>query len=224
MTTQAVITIDDGPSKAWQARANQLDNLGVKAIWFCTGQNLKERPNAAQELIHRGHWIANHSHDHRAFSDISEDQARHSLQETENHIKTIYEDTSTPRDHKLFRFPYGDRGEHHLERNQRILSDLSFTDLLGPKISYNWWSEYGHDESQDTFWTFDPKEYRDITRDEIQQRINDADPDQGGSLQTTGSNDIILLHDIPEHTDDFHYALKELNKATDIVNPETFLQ
>ena len=224
MTTQAIITIDDGPSKKWKPRANHLDDKGVKAIWFCTGQNLKKRPEAAKELIRQGHWIANHSYEHRAFSDTTESQARRSLQRTEEHIETVYERTPRQRHHKLFRFPYGDRGGKHIDRNQRLLTELGFADPLRHNVSYDWWHEYGHDESQDTFWTFDPKEYRDITKDAIQQRINDDHPEQGGSLRTDESNDIILLHDIPEHTDDFHYALKEINKATDIVNPETFIQ
>jgi peptidoglycan/xylan/chitin deacetylase (PgdA/CDA1 family) len=224
MKTQAVITIDDGPSKAWQPRANHLDDLGVKAIWFCTGTNLDERPDAAKHLVRRGHLIANHSYEHRAFSDLSESEARRSIQQTEEHIETVYEETPRQRDHKLFRFPYGDRGEKHRERNQRILAELGFTNPLGPNVSYDWWEEYGLNESHDTFWTFDPKEYRDITRDAIKQRINDNNPEQGGSLQTSGSNDIILLHDIPQHTDDFHYALKEINKVSKLVNPEILLR
>jgi hypothetical protein len=91
-------------------------------------------------------------------------------------------------------------------------------------VSYDWWEEYGLNESHDTFWTFDPKEYRDITRDAIKQRVNDNNPEQGGSLGTNESNDIILLHDIPQHTDDFHYALKEINKVSKLVNPEILLR
>ena len=47
MTTHAIITTDDGPSKKWRPRMNHLNDIGVKAMWFCTGQNLKKRPEAA---------------------------------------------------------------------------------------------------------------------------------------------------------------------------------
>lgn len=45
----ACLTIDDGPTPKMAAYVNHLNTIGIKAIWFCLGENLARFP---QQAIH----------------------------------------------------------------------------------------------------------------------------------------------------------------------------
>ena len=59
------ITFDDGPTKdltPWII--NTLNNLSIKATFFCVGENAKKHPENIALLIKNGHQIGNHTYSH----------------------------------------------------------------------------------------------------------------------------------------------------------------
>jgi peptidoglycan/xylan/chitin deacetylase (PgdA/CDA1 family) len=59
------MTFDDGPDPSvTPALLDLLDELGVKATFFCIGRNVLEHPDLARRILQRGHEIGNHSFGH----------------------------------------------------------------------------------------------------------------------------------------------------------------
>ncbi|HYC92858.1 MAG TPA: polysaccharide deacetylase family protein [Thermoanaerobaculia bacterium] len=62
------LTIDDGPTGDTPAVLDLFDRHDVKATFFVKGELAEQFPEAAQEILRRGHSLANHSHTHPAGS------------------------------------------------------------------------------------------------------------------------------------------------------------
>ncbi len=58
------LTIDDGPTGDTDAVLDLFDRHDVKATFFVKGALAGELPEAAREILRRGHTLANHSHTH----------------------------------------------------------------------------------------------------------------------------------------------------------------
>lgn len=58
------LTIDDGPTDDTPALLDLFDGLEVKATFFVKGVLVEEQLALAQEVLRRGHSLANHSHTH----------------------------------------------------------------------------------------------------------------------------------------------------------------
>lgn len=59
------LTFDDGPvpeQTPWVL--NLLDQYGVKATFFCVGDNVRKHPEIFAEIVRRGHTIGNHTFNH----------------------------------------------------------------------------------------------------------------------------------------------------------------
>lgn len=59
------LTFDDGPIPEitpWVL--DTLDQYGVKATFFCVGDNVKRNPEIFEEIIRRGHSVGNHTMNH----------------------------------------------------------------------------------------------------------------------------------------------------------------
>jgi len=59
------LTFDDGPTpdiSYWIL--DQLRENGIKATFFCVGENLKRYPEISQKILEEGHIIANHTYTH----------------------------------------------------------------------------------------------------------------------------------------------------------------
>lgn len=63
---EIAITIDDGPDPAvTPAVLDLLDRHGVKATFFCIGEQARRHPDLCREIADRGHDVENHSMYHR---------------------------------------------------------------------------------------------------------------------------------------------------------------
>lgn len=59
------LTFDDGPvPEVTPWVLDTLDELGVKATFFCVADNVRKYPELFQDIISRGHQVANHSYHH----------------------------------------------------------------------------------------------------------------------------------------------------------------
>ncbi|SJZ57691.1 polysaccharide deacetylase family protein [Porphyromonas crevioricanis] len=59
------LTFDDGPiPEVTPWVLDELDRLGVKATFFCVGDNVRKYPDLLVEILRRGHGIGNHTYHH----------------------------------------------------------------------------------------------------------------------------------------------------------------
>ncbi|MBM3395363.1 MAG: polysaccharide deacetylase family protein [Betaproteobacteria bacterium] len=62
---EIALTLDDGPDPDITPRVlDQLDELAVRAAFFCIGHKVTRFPAVAREIVRRGHDIENHTQHH----------------------------------------------------------------------------------------------------------------------------------------------------------------
>lgn len=122
------LTFDDGPIPdvtPWVL--DQLKEAGVKATFFCVGDNVQKHPEIYQRLLSEGHAVGNHTMKHEKGTKVSFTRYLNSV-----------EDTSRIMESKLFRPPYGRmtwKQSRALRREYKIVmwSWLSYD--FDPKVS-----------------------------------------------------------------------------------------
>ena len=91
------LTFDDGPipeMTPWVL--DVLDDYGIKAVFFCVGDNVRKFPELYREILARGHRVGNHTFHHLQGLRVSTKVYLKDVKEAEKQI-----------DSKLFRPPYG---------------------------------------------------------------------------------------------------------------------
>lgn len=91
------MTFDDGPSTnltPWILKF--LSEKGVKATFFCIGENVKKHPEVFKEIVSSGHVIGNHSMHHEKASEVARGLYLNSIEQADRLVRS-----------KLFRPPYG---------------------------------------------------------------------------------------------------------------------
>ena len=62
---EVALTFDDGPDPQVTPQVlAQLDAAGVRATFFCVGEQLRRHPDLARDIVRRGHQIENHTDTH----------------------------------------------------------------------------------------------------------------------------------------------------------------
>lgn len=91
------LTFDDGPIPEVTPKVlDILDNFGVKATFFCVGNNVQKNPETYKEVIRRGHSIGNHTFNHIKGYSFSANEYIKNTQKASEYIES-----------KLFRPPHG---------------------------------------------------------------------------------------------------------------------
>ena len=63
---EIALTLDDGPDPEVTPQVlDLLDRYGVKATFFCSGEQAARHPDLCRAIVHRGHTLENHSQHHR---------------------------------------------------------------------------------------------------------------------------------------------------------------
>lgn len=83
---RVALTFDDGPDKLTPKYLELLDDLGVPATFFVSGENAERHPDLIREYVRRGHQLANHGFDHVTFPKLSRKQLTEQLERTERAI------------------------------------------------------------------------------------------------------------------------------------------
>lgn len=105
------LTFDDGPiPEVTPWVLNKLDELGVKATFFCVADNVRKYPGLFEEIIRRGHQVGNHTYHHLKALTTS----------TSRYMKDVY-DAHELIHSRYFRPPYG-----HLRLSQTRALSHSF--------------------------------------------------------------------------------------------------
>ena len=203
------LTIDDAPSERMAARVVLLSKLRIPAVFFCTGARLSARPQPAIEAILRGFVIGNHSWDHPHFSQLTLAQAEAEISSTDELIDRLYAEAGREREHRWFRFPFGDQGDdfagqdappalrvHKLEL-QSCLRALGYSTPPFADITHPWFWPRGADA--DWYWTFESMDWA-VSQNELSvkdalARLDVHDPAQRLALGESSSADIVVLHD-----------------------------
>ena len=106
-----------------------LDEYGIRTTFFMQGEWVEQYPEAAQEIVRRGHELGNHSWTHFNFSEMTAEEVTKELEDTEAIVKEVTGQTTKP----YFRPPYGSRSDVSLA----TAYDLGYTTII--------WT-YGADE------------------------------------------------------------------------------
>ncbi len=132
------LSFDDGPSpEVTPAILRILRQQGVRATFFLQGTEVKKHPDLVRAIQRDGHVIGNHSYNHPDFSTLTYDQARQSIEWTNNLIERVTGERPT-----LFRYPFGNSNPE----TDRAVRDLGMWDVL-------WhWSEPGTGDFECPGW------------------------------------------------------------------------
>jgi peptidoglycan/xylan/chitin deacetylase (PgdA/CDA1 family) len=183
----AILTIDDVPSKNTPAIVNMLQEKGITAVLFATGQHLEQFQEEAAYAVTHGMIVGNHSYSHPAFSSLTPEEARREIDRCEALLDDLYRRCGVERLWRPFRFPYGDKGGKNASLLQQYLRQQGFHKLDDRHIPYAWWRENGLNQDIDTFWTFDFEEYRmhsdkTFTMENIRTKMDNRAPEKGTPL------------------------------------------
>ena len=117
MTKKIILTIDDSPSCKFEEIFSFLSAKGIQATFFCIGNKIDGNEASLIEAILQGHIIGNHSFSHPHFSRLEIEECLTEISLTDDLIKQLYLDAGFKDYPKVFRFPYGDKGDlkfgHH---------------------------------------------------------------------------------------------------------------
>ena len=157
----AYLTIDDSPSLHMADRVAFLNDHGIQALWFCRGDYLSERPEAAIQALRSGHILGNHSWSHPYFSKLTLEQATFEIDRTDVLLDELHRQAGVERRVKVFRFPYEDRigsDEHHADL-QKLLKSRGFAlprveGVLDPRFQ-----KHIQDADTSVFWTYDSEDW-----------------------------------------------------------------
>lgn len=227
------LTIDDAPSEWMAARVALLSELRIPAVFFCTGDRLSVRSEPAIEAIRRGSVIGNHSWDHPHFSQLTLEQAEAEISTTDELIDRLYAEAGREREHRWFRFPFGDQGDdfagqdappalrvHKLELQSRLRA-LGYSTPPFPDVIHPWFWPRGADA--DWYWTFDSMDWA-VSQNELSvkdalARLDVHDPAQRLALGENSSADIVLLHDHSHSARAFESFHRNTRKQAAAVRP-----
>ena len=91
------LTFDDGPIPEVTPKVLEiLDDFGVKATFFCVGDNVRKHPEVYKEVISRGHAVGNHTFNHIKGFDYLADEYVENVKKASEYIQS-----------GLFRPPHG---------------------------------------------------------------------------------------------------------------------
>lgn len=112
------LTIDDSPTSGTEEILAFLKEKEISTVFFCRGDRLEKLPEIATKIVKSGHILGNHAYSHRHFSNLKLKDCFDEIVRTHHIIDNIYREASTIEYPKVFRFPYGDKGDykygHHL--------------------------------------------------------------------------------------------------------------
>jgi peptidoglycan-N-acetylglucosamine deacetylase len=116
------LTFDDGPHPDITPFVlDRLKEHGMKATFFCVGENLVRYPELAQRLIAEGHTIGNHTMRHSNGLKVSNKEYTYSVYD----FQTVYRAT-------LFRPPYG-----RMRKAQREQLQKEFRIIMWSLLTYD---------------------------------------------------------------------------------------
>lgn len=220
---KAYLTIDDAPTIDSLVKLSILLQKQIPAIWFCIGKEIEKHKDIVIRIIKEGGVIGNHSYSHIDFSQSPIEKCLWEINKTDKIIDECYREANVERKIKLFRFPFGNRGmmkirnESNINKNQtkhansiqNYLYELGYKCPDIPNINYKHYIDVVGENASDMYWTYDvmewalikKKSFEDISNiEDVLQLMNIDMPNKWLGLNSTESDEIILMHDHVETT------------------------
>ncbi|SEK64520.1 polysaccharide deacetylase family protein [Parapedobacter koreensis] len=120
------LTFDDGPiPDVTPAIINTLKKYGIKATFFCVGENIKKHPDLFDDLLENGHRIGNHTYNHLNGWKIPNETYVRNVAQCQQLVQT-----------NLFRPPYG-RGTRAQYATLRAAYEIIMWDVLSGDFDTN---------------------------------------------------------------------------------------
>ena len=102
-TMKIALTFDDGPHPRLTARILEiLDRYQTRATFFMVGENIRNYPDTAREVIRRGHEVGNHSFSHHRIPTLGKEAIEEEIEKCEDALEELCEYRA-----HLFRPPQG---------------------------------------------------------------------------------------------------------------------
>ena len=102
-TDGIIISFDDGPHPDHTEKIlNTLDERGVKAVFFVTGEELAKHHDLGMMIVNRGHLLGNHTYSHQDVKQCTFREYKESMQQANELIHSL----SSSRGKQLFRPPF----------------------------------------------------------------------------------------------------------------------
>lgn len=236
--TQRVIylTIDDGPSPDTKNKVDYLVANNIPAIFFCTGEHMEKYPEAVIYAIQKGFIIGNNGYKPQRASELGYRKTTEEIIKTEKIINELYEKSGIKRPIKVFRFPYGDKGnrtdyfnqpknnahEIIVKNNlQLFLKRHGFKQPAFENITYDYYKNKNLSTDADVAWTYDTCDYalrnqqrqqslKLFSLEDLLKRMDENNPKLGLGLNRSLSNEIVLMHDFENLTNLFQPLIEKL--------------
>jgi len=101
-------------------------------VFFCRGDLIKNHLTDLSEAVEYGYCIGNHAYDHQRFSLLPLTSCIEQIKKTDDLIGEIYRNCGISVYHKLFRFPYGDKGDFKFGFDLSPFSNAFIKGQAGP--------------------------------------------------------------------------------------------
>ena len=103
---QVLLTFDDGPNpETTEKILSELNDLKLKSLFFCVGNNVKNNSSLTSGIISEGHSIGNHTFNHQILTQTSKSIVNVEIDAFDNLMESVYD-----YDVKYFRPPHGKFG------------------------------------------------------------------------------------------------------------------
>jgi len=71
---KVLLTFDDGPNEENTIKIlDELEKKGIKALFFCVGNNINTRMEITRQILERGHSIGNHTFFHKRITKLNKE-------------------------------------------------------------------------------------------------------------------------------------------------------
>jgi peptidoglycan-N-acetylglucosamine deacetylase len=128
--SEIALTFDDGPNPVFTPQVLRvLDDYGVKATFFCIGEQAREYPELVQQIQQAGDALGVHGWNHTALTKLSPDEIDQQL-----HSASIAIQQATGTTPTVFRPPYGSTDQTVVD----VASALGLTQVLWSVDTDDW--------------------------------------------------------------------------------------
>lgn len=133
---EVALTFDDGPHPVNTPKVlDILDQYGVKATFFVTGQNAERYPELIRRIVREGHTLGNHTYDHSDLAKLSQSDILNELSRTQ---RAVDKALGYHYELKQVRPPYGSADQEVKDTlkgqgSQEILWNVDSNDWRYPK-------------------------------------------------------------------------------------------
>ncbi len=129
-----LLTFDDGPIPDNTTKILYLlEKRGIKALFFCVGNNIRKSPDLVNEILSGGHEIGNHTFSHKIITKLNEVEIHSEIDSLCDLMKDEFKYKI-----KYFRPPYGKFGF----KTKRMLLERDLTNVMWSLLTRDYKNDF----------------------------------------------------------------------------------